>query len=307
MSSYVKDSTIERTVYLTNAGSPVTGVLPAQVVIQYKKAGQTAFQSFVENTTNWLELGGGYYTLIFGPSETNTLGTFIYTATGGAFDNQIFEQLNIIDDSVAGDQQAYFQDAATERTIFLSLSGTAATAIAASSVVCKIKKSGQIGFTPKVLTTENWVNLGSGYYTIKFAAEDMGRVGTFVYTLTGSGFDNFGYDEFTVLAAPDKTIEDKCIVSGQFIGLAGANPGLQIRVSARPVEFPAKSGNRVVVADDVSTYLDHEGKFELPLLRGSTCIIEVPRAAIRHQIEIPDQASADLMDLLPPFAVDYSL
>lgn len=307
MSSYVKNSTVERTILLTLLGTPVTGVTHSQVVVQYKKAGQLSFQSFTTLTTNWIELGDGYYTLIFGPLQTDTTGTFVYKATGSAFDNLVFEQLNIIDEATAGDQQAYFQDAPSERTVYLELAGTAAAAVPASAVTCKIKKAGQIGFYPKVLNEENWINLGGGYYTIRFAAADMSRVGSFIYTLGGADFDNFAYDEFAILAAPDTTVKDKCIVKGQFVGLAGANPGMQIRVAAHPVEFPAKSSNKVVIADEVFTYLDHEGRFELPLLRGAVCVIEVPRAAIRHQIIVPDQDSADLMDLLPPFAVDYSM
>ena len=306
MASYVINTQVERTVLLLNAGSPVPGVLPAAVTVQYKKAGQASFSTLAMTSLNWLEIGGGYYTLIFAPAQMDTSGTFAYNATGGAFDNLIFDQFNVIDPSLSGEQQAYFQDVASERTVFLSLAGIPSATVLPANVLCSIKKSGQIGFSSKLLTIENWINLGGGYYNLKFSVEDMSRVGTFVYTLVGADFDNFAYDEFVILAAEDTTTKDKCIVSGQFISLSG-DTAKQIRVTARTVDFPAKTGDRIVSGDEVFTYLDFQGKFELPLLRGSTVIIEVPRAAIRNQVNIPDTATANLIDLLPPFAIDYSV
>lgn len=307
MSSYLKNTSVERTLYATNFDVPVTGLAPADVTVKYKKAGQTTLQTFVTNTTNWIELGGGYYTLIFGANDADTVGTFIYTVTSADFNNLIFDQYNIVDSNSTSDQQAYFQDVACERTVYIELVGVPAISVDPDNVLCQIKKAGQIGFSTKDLSGDNWINLGEGFYTIKFSAADMSRVGSFIYKLEGDDFDNFAYDEFVILPASDTTVADKCIVSGQFVNLAASNPGMQVRVSARPVEFPARIGDRMVTAGEVYTFLDHTGSFELPLLRGSTCIFEVPRAAIRHQIEIPDAASANLIDLLPPFVIDYSL
>jgi hypothetical protein len=307
MSSYLKDSVIERTVILTNAGSPALGVTSGSLTVQTKKAGQTAFLPKTLSPGDWVELGDGFYTLRLASSDTDVVGTFVYRVTGPDFDNLVFDQLNIIQEQSADESQAYFQDVATERTVYLELSGTAATAILPTQVICKIKKAGQVSFDTKVLSSMTWINLGSGYYTIKFSADEMSRVGSFVYTLTGTGFDNFAFDEFTVLPIQDYSVRDKCVVFGQFVGIDGNNPGDLIKITATPVEFPAKYRNRILAARSVYTYLDHEGKFQLPLLRGTTCLIEVPRAGIRHQVNIPDTPSADIQQLLPPFAVDYTI
>ena len=304
MSTYVKNSNVERTVYLTILGSPAVGILPADVSFYIKKAGQPTSQQVTLNGTNWIDVGYGFYTVILGAAETDTVGTLAYHASGSGFDNLVFDQVNIVEPTQYGNQ-AYYQDSPNERTIYLEKLGVPAVSVPVSSVTCEIKKSGQLQFYPKVLNAENWINLGGGYYSIKFSADDMSRVGTFTFKLSSTNFDNFLYDEFTILAAPDVTVKDKCVVKGQFIGLTG-DMASQIRVSARLVAFPAKSGTRIVSGDTAFTFLNHEGKFELPLLRGATVIVEVPRAAIRHQVVIPDQPEVNLMDLLPPFAVDFS-
>lgn len=307
MSSYVKDSIVERTVFLTNTGAPATGVTSGDITVQTKKAGQTAFVNKTLSPGDWIELGDGFYTLRLAASDTDVLGTLVYRVTGAGFDNLVFDQINIIQEQSIDEVQTYFQDVATERTVYLELAGVAATAILPTQVTCKIKKAGQVSFDTKVLNSLTWINLGSGYYTIKFSADDMSRVGSFIYTLAGAGFDNFAFDEFTVLPVQDYSVRDKCIVYGQFVGISGNNPGDLIKITATPVEFPAKYRNRILAAGAVYTFLDHEGKFQLPLLRGTVCLIEVPRAGIRHQVQIPDTPSADIQDILPPFAVDYTV
>lgn len=305
MSSYNKNDIIERTVLLLNGTVPAVGITNSNVSVKYKKTGQTSFQTLTVTTLNWIEIGNGFYTLVFSPIETDTVGTFAYNATGAGFDNLVFDQINIVDPNSDLSQQSYFQDAPVERTVYLELAGIAATTVLYSDVACQIKKSGQLGFGAKSLNIENWANLGNGFYLLKFSADDMSRVGSFVYTLSGVKFDNFAYDEFTILPAPDVTVKDKCVVKGQFLGVHG-DSAANIKVSAHAVEFPARSGNRIVAGDIAFTFLDSSGKFELPLLRNATVLLEAPRAGIRHQIVIPDKPSANLIDLLPPFTIDYS-
>jgi phage baseplate assembly protein gpV len=303
--SYELNTDVERTLYLNLTGIPSLNILPANVTVKYKKAGQTSLQTLATNNSNWINLGNGYYTVIFPANLNDVLGTFFYTAEGVGFDNLVFDQYNIIDPELSGEQQAYFQDQASERTVYLTMSGVPSLSILPANVVCEIKKNGQTVFTPKVINSQNWVNLGDGYYTIRFSADDLSRVGSFTYKLSGPNFDNFLYDELVILAAEDVTVKDKCVVKAQFIGLSG-DGAKQIRVTARMVEFPASSNGRIVSGDTIYTYLNSNGECELTLLRNSVVLIEVPRAAIRSQITVPDTPTADLMNLLPPFSVDFS-
>jgi len=304
--SYEVNTDVERTVYLNLAGTPSLNILPASVTVKYKKAGQTSLQTMATSNSNWVDLGNGYYTLIFAANLNDVSGTFFYDVTGAGFDNTVFDQYNIIDPSLSGEQQAYFQDNPSERTFYLTKAGVPSVSIPPTNVTCEIKKAGQTVFSAKAVTSSNWINLGGGYYTLKFSGDDLSRVGNFIYKLTGPNFDNFLYDEFTILAGEDVTVKDKCVVKGEFIGLSG-NAAQQIKITARMVDFPAKSSNRIVSGDTIFTFLNSDGKFEMALLRGSTVLIEVPRAAIRSQIVVPDTASANLMDLLPPFAIDFTV
>jgi len=307
MSSYIKDTQVERIVLLKNLGTPVTGVLPAQVLIEFKKFGENSFEVLPSDGTTFVEIADGYYSVIFRAVDTDVVGTFAYKLTGAPFDNIIFDQINIVDPLATSGQQTYYQDASSERTVLLSLAGTPVSGILPANVICKIKKTDQTAFTTKVLTALNWVNLGSGYYSIRFSAEDMSRTGSFVYTLTGVGFDNFAYDEFVILPSPNTVEKDICVVTGQIVDIRSVNSTVPIKVSMRPVEFPAKYKNKMVAAATIYTYLDSEGKFSLSILRGVICIVEIPRVGIKHQITIPDVATADLISLLPPFAIDYSI
>jgi hypothetical protein len=304
--SYEINTDVERTVYLNLAGTPSLNILPANITVKYKKAGQTSLQLMPANNSNWIDLGNGYYTLIFAANLNDVSGTFFYDVTGAGFDNTVFDQYNIIDPSLSGEQQAYFQDNPSERSFYLTKAGVPSLSIPATAVTCMIKKAGQTVFSAKAVTSSNWVNLGDGYYTLRFSGDDLSRVGNFIYKLTGPNFDNFLYDEFTILAGEDVTVKDKCVIKGQFIGLNG-DAAQQIKVTARMVEFPAVSSGRIVSGDTVYTFLDSQGKFEMSLLRGSTALIEVPRAAIRSQIVVPDTATANLVDLLPPFAIDFTV
>jgi hypothetical protein len=306
MSSYVKSTPIERTVYLSKLDQPVLGVAADAASVEIKKSGQTSFQPFPTIAANWIELGNGLYTVIFDASVTDVVGSFLYRVSGSDFDNAPFDQFNLVDPSMSTETQSYFQDNPCERTVYLEKDGVAAGGISPGSVNCLIKKDGQTAFAAKELTDESWFDLGFGFYTIRFSGADLSRVGSFVYALSGTAFDNFAYDDFVVLAPVDVTVADKCVVSGQFVGLSGSRPGKPIQVTARPIRFPAESNGRVIAADSLFTFLDSTGAFEIALLRGLICIIEIPCAGIRHQVEIPDAASANILDLLPPLVNNYS-
>lgn len=196
----------------------------------------------------------------------------------------------------------------TERTYYLTLANVPVTGIAYSAVTVKLKKFGQTAFVVKTLTALDWVELGNGYYTLKLSPSDMDTVGSTAVIVSGLAFDPVTLDQFMVDPVPTPVLAagpDICVLTGTIKNISGGEP-LHTRVTARPVEFPAKYNMNVIAADIVWTVLDSYGMFSLPLVQGSTVIIEIERAAIKHQIVIPYAPSANLIDLLPPFVVDYS-
>ena len=203
---------------------------------------------------------------------------------------------------------ALIQNNAAERNIYLTQLDVPVTGVLPAAVVCQYRKEGQTTLTTKTLDSSNWIELVNGFYILKFTAAEMDTLGFFFYTLTGTGFDNFLYDEFTLEPAPGGgggggvVGPATCVVTGSFRTVGNRIPA-NARVTFRPVAFPISAGGSVVSGDTVVTYLDAYGNFSVSLLQGVTVIVEVENAGIRHQITIPFLPAAALLDLLPTFPV----
>ena len=201
---------------------------------------------------------------------------------------------------------SYLANIPAERTVLLKSLGIPVTSLTYTDVVVQIKKDGDIGFSIKTLAPTDWLELGDGLYTLKFSAADMSVAGNFLYRITGGTYDPLEYEEFQILPSANPIVEDVCIVRGSFKNYSVSTSSL-LKVVARPVQFPANYGQDILAADQMFTFVDSFGNFSLPLVRNSIVVIEVERAGIRHQITVPDADTADLKDLLPPFAVDFTI
>lgn len=312
---YIQGSPSVRTEYLTLVDVPATGVLYTDIVVQIKKQGATAFTTKSLVPSDWVNLGGGIYSLSFSSSDMDTLGDFTFTMSSAKFDNFVYDEFTVTPLVSSGSASARM------RTAYLTLVDVPATGVSYTDVVAQIKKQGHTSFTTKVLSSSDWVNLGGGLYSISFSAGDMDTPGDFTYTLSGSEFDNFVYDEFTIPpissggggggsggGGDSLSLPEQCIVTGNIATLSSLPPFAEpLKIVAYPSQFPAKYSNTILTADAVWTFADSLGNFSLGLVRKSIVIIEIKRTGIRAQITIPDNATANLMDLLPPFTVDYSL
>src|ERR1019366_3099046 len=108
---------------------------------------------------------------------------------------------------------SYLQATIVQRTVYLTHTGTPAASVAYSAVTAKIKKEGQSSLSAWTVTALNWINLGGGFYSIQFSAIDTATAGDFTFTLSGAGFDNFTFGEFSIEPAPP-TLPSQCVVSG---------------------------------------------------------------------------------------------
>lgn len=194
-----------------------------------------------------------------------------------------------------------YQGRPWETNAYLELIGIPAASVAYTQVTCKYRKFGESSLTTRVLTSSDWVNLGSGFYVLKWPASILNVLGTFFFTLTGSSFDNFVYDEFDVDPAPISlsTPADVCLVSGNLSDLS-ANPVHNAVISARLVSYPASGGSSVITSDSIRTVPDYFGNFTLPMIQGKTAIIEIERTSVKYQITVPYASSANFLDLVPP-------
>lgn len=188
-----------------------------------------------------------------------------------------------------------------ETNLYLSLSGSPVPGILFSDVTIQYKKFGDSALTARTLLEEEWVDLGNGFYTLLWPASYINRIGKFFYTMTGSLFDNFLYDEFDIESPPLESFvaADTCVISGNLRDLGGV-AGKGQTVAARLINYPASSGPSIVTSDLVQTIPDYFGNFQIALLRGKTVLISIQRTAIHHQITVPDESTANLIDLLPP-------
>jgi len=191
------------------------------------------------------------------------------------------------------------QGSARDKVLYLTLSESPVTGILYGAVTVAYKKQGAASLSTKVLAAEDWVELGSGFYTLKFSEAELDTIGPFFYKVSGTGFDmQFGEIEVEPVPIAMNVAPSKCLVTGNVVDIGGAPTRTTVLV--RPVDFPVISGPSALSADPVQSFTDALGNFSVELIRGQVVIFEVERTGIRNQVTIPDQETAQLVDLLPP-------
>jgi hypothetical protein len=180
-------------------------------------------------------------------------------------------------------------------------SGIAGLAI--SDLLVQLRKTGETSFSTKALAVSDWVDLGDGFYALSFSEADTDTLGELFYRVTTSGYTDF--DEVTGkidVEAPYVNAlltPQTCLVSGNITDLGG-EPGTDSDITWRIAKTPSVSGESVVDGRLLRTRPDAFGNFSLPLLRGKKVVVDIPKAGLKHTITVPDQETANLVDLLPP-------
>lgn len=187
-----------------------------------------------------------------------------------------------------------------ETNLVLLSSGTPATGLTFSDLTVQYRKMGDTSLTTKTLVAEDFVEIGGGLYVLKWSEEDMNTLGSFYFTITGAGFDGVTR-EIEIFAATVGSLisPTSCIITGNISDLGG-DPGQGAEVMFRLAKRPSANTNAFILAEPVRTNPDVYGTFSVVLVRGVKVVVEIPKAGLRHLIEVPDQESANLIDLLPP-------
>jgi len=313
--SIIAGNYADRTVYLTLAGIPATGLMPSDIDVEFKKAGETTLSPKTLSPTTLIPHNiPGFYTIRFLPTEMDTAGSFFYTLTGPLFDNFVYDEFSVEPPANASFTAGFatstqIQGKQSDKTIFLTKNDVPVSGILPSQIAVSYKKQSQNSLYTKTMNNLNWIPLSEpGYYTIRFSEDEMDTVGYFFYTIVCSLFDNFIYDEFTIepsAGAPAGAPVHTCVLYGRIQAITGI-PVQEQRIIIRPVAFPAKYGSTILSAVAGKTVADVYGNFTISLVRNSVVVIEIERTGIRHQITIPDQPQVELSTLLPPFAADYT-
>lgn len=193
-----------------------------------------------------------------------------------------------------------FQGSEREEVVRLEDDTGPVTGLTKDDVTLRIRKKGE-EFEDKELDDENFSELESGLYLIVFSSSDMNTLGTFTYLIKGATF-NFNWSSFQVEPQPT-TIENNaetCTVSGNIVDLGGS-PGTQIKIQFHIGPLPSVAGGTSLISADIlTTFPDAFGNFSVNLIREKDVIVEIPQTGVKQQIHVPDQESANILDLLPP-------
>lgn len=187
-----------------------------------------------------------------------------------------------------------------ESNIHLALSGTPVTGVAFGDVTVSYRRAGDATLQTKILTVDDWVEVGNGLYVLDWGTDDMANVGPFYYQLSGGTFDPV-QAEFDVVPAPIESLASPqtCLITGNIVDLGG-EPGRQDDVIFRLAKRPSAVSGSFVLSDMVRTTPNAYGAFTVSLVRGVECVVTIERVGLRHQIIVPDQSEAQLIDILPP-------
>lgn len=183
--------------------------------------------------------------------------------------------------------------------------GAIVTGVAYDEVILKRWKPGLLDFEDRTFIQEEWDEIGNGYYIVKFRDDptDWDVIGNYLLRFTGNSFEEV-VKEVSVIAPPLNAVTkpSQCIITGNIVDIGG-NPGKGQQIRIRPVDFPSQSQDtHLLTSDEVLTIPDAEGNFSVALIREQKVVFEISRTGIRNQITVPDQQTADILDLLPPIS-----
>jgi len=95
--SALQNQSFETNVYLELVGVPAVGVIFSDPTVKIKKAGEATLTARPLVTAEWVELGDGFYKIIWPLEDMDTLGTFLYTLDNPTlFDNFLFQEFDIV-------------------------------------------------------------------------------------------------------------------------------------------------------------------------------------------------------------------
>jgi len=166
-----------------------------------------------------------------------------------------------------------------------------------------MRRTGTYEFEIKTLDEDNWKDLGNGYYAVVWGESNTGSLGEFYYILETTGAVPFSYIEgsFSIEPVPLSVLiaPGKCVISGNIVDIGG-DVGTESWINFRIAKTPSVAGTSIVEGKLLRTVPDVFGNFSVVLLRGKKVIVEIPQSGLKHTITVPDQETANLVDILPP-------
>lgn len=97
--------------------------------------------------------------------------------------------------------------------------------------------------------------------------------------------------------APIK-LPETCIISGSISDIAGRGPK-DTEIQFHVVHIPTRKNNSLITGKPITTVPDINGNFTIALVKGTTVMCTIPNTGIKNQFKVPEQDTANLIDLLP--------
>lgn len=182
----------------------------------------------------------------------------------------------------------------------LSGGGSPVTGVTYNILTMAYWRAGDIEFTSRTPLNTEWGELGGGHYWLKIPASLLSVLGSFFFTLSGSGFVAVEVSS-EVLPTPIEALITPgiCAVTGNLLDLGG-QPTLDQDIVFRLVSLPVKSSASLITSNRIVTRPDALGNFSVLLLQGAVVLVTIDKAGINYQITVPTSGSATLLSLLPP-------
>jgi hypothetical protein len=191
-----------------------------------------------------------------------------------------------------------FQGNSAERVVYLVDESGPVVGLTEGDVSLRFKKNGE-DFQDKTLTPVNFIEREVGFYSVMFDSLEMNALGQFVFRITGGSIIPYvQMFEIVPVYLGAITPPDVCIISGNILDLGG-RPLWNSRITFRITDLPKVIEPSMVSGDAVRTVTDHAGNFSASLIRGATVLVEIPDTAIRIQFIVPNQETANIIDLIP--------
>lgn len=278
------------------AGTPVTGLVDTDVAIKILKQGEVGFSTKTITPADWVDRGGGNYSLQFSATDFDTLGIFRYRVeVAGATPFIVYEDLlnvvatipTVIQDPPTINPQTGsppgFSPDPVERGGTLTINGTNLEGTSAVT----------IGGVPATITA-----VGPGQVQVTVPATAPLGEGV-VVELTTPGGSTTGTVE-VVLAGTDIPGEGMINLYGFIHDPAtGQRVGAGIGVEGRVLDMPNLHMGVMWTDDVVQVSTNSSGRWDMFLPREVRVEISIPRTRYRRVFITPDLAMANIVTEIP--------
>lgn len=174
--------------------------------------------------------------------------------------------------------------------------GIPVTNVAYSAVTVRYKKSNSSTFTVKTILNADFTNNGEGVYEIQFTSSELDTLGSFVFTVAGSGFVQYTglvnvVPESSDVSPAISTIP-LCTLYG-YIANPDGTPAENVTVILRVINMPYQYNSILYTNKSISTKTDGNGFWSIDTVRMAFVSITISSSGMSRTLTIPNQSSAD--------------